>query len=402
MLRYRTVLLGLLVLFPAMATATLQVGDPAPDFTLPDTAYVNHSLSEYRGDVVLLDFWQSTCGACRAELPRLQVMYEDYGEHGFTPLTINLSESMETVKLYARLATHPYLRDGGSVWNIYKQNNYIPLNYIVDTSGVIRFWQEGFNEEQIDALIRQYLPDPIEHDVGVTGVMAPRGSVDSGHVAVPACSLFNYGEYTETYPVRMRIGTRYDTVAMITDHAPGTARYVEFPQWTALERGLLRVACTTELAGDDIRSNNGYEASVTVHVYDLAVTMILAPADSVDSASTVVPAVVVENFGTVADMVRVRFYIGDGYADSVNVPLHPGRCDTAYLGDWTPHELGSFAVLCSVYGRWEMVPANNRIDGTVYVGRAIGIAEEPGTGLGVGRVPTVVNRVLYLKVVIGQ
>ncbi len=62
MLRYKTVLpmlLGLLALLPVVATATLQVGDPAPDFTLPDTAYVNHALSEYRGKVVLLNFWQS-------------------------------------------------------------------------------------------------------------------------------------------------------------------------------------------------------------------------------------------------------------------------------------------------------------------------------------------------------
>ena len=52
-------LAGLLMLLPSMAMAVLQVGQQAPDFSLPDTAWVNHSLSEFRGKVVHLLFWQS-------------------------------------------------------------------------------------------------------------------------------------------------------------------------------------------------------------------------------------------------------------------------------------------------------------------------------------------------------
>lgn len=53
------VLLAALALAPATALALLEVGDPAPDFSLPDTAWVNHQLSQYRGQVVLLNFWQA-------------------------------------------------------------------------------------------------------------------------------------------------------------------------------------------------------------------------------------------------------------------------------------------------------------------------------------------------------
>ncbi len=49
----------LVVLMPLLAVAWPGPGTPAPDFTLPDTAYTNHSLSDYRGSVVLLNFWQS-------------------------------------------------------------------------------------------------------------------------------------------------------------------------------------------------------------------------------------------------------------------------------------------------------------------------------------------------------
>jgi hypothetical protein len=52
------VLLMVLALAPTAALAALNVGDQAPDFVIPDTAWVNHSLSEWRGKVVLLQFWQ--------------------------------------------------------------------------------------------------------------------------------------------------------------------------------------------------------------------------------------------------------------------------------------------------------------------------------------------------------
>ena len=52
--------LAVLALAPALLMAYPAVGDPAPDFTIPDTSWVNHSLSDYRGKVVQLLFWQST------------------------------------------------------------------------------------------------------------------------------------------------------------------------------------------------------------------------------------------------------------------------------------------------------------------------------------------------------
>ena len=51
-------LLMVLALTPSAAFAVLNVGDSAPDFNIPDTAWANHSLSEWRGKVVLLQFWQ--------------------------------------------------------------------------------------------------------------------------------------------------------------------------------------------------------------------------------------------------------------------------------------------------------------------------------------------------------
>ena len=52
------VLLMVLVLAPTAALAKLTVGDQAPDFNIPDTAWVNHHLTEWRGKVVVILFWQ--------------------------------------------------------------------------------------------------------------------------------------------------------------------------------------------------------------------------------------------------------------------------------------------------------------------------------------------------------
>jgi hypothetical protein len=177
----------------------------------------------------------------------------------------------------------------------------------------------------------------------------------------------------------MRIGDGYDQVITVTDHQPGTARYIEFPAWTALTRGQVAVACSVELAGDDIGSNNAKTGAVTVNVYDIAVSAILAPADSVTSGSAVVPAAEIRNLGTMSEYVKVLFSIGGLYVDSVNISLQAGRCDTALLRSWTPEELGIFPVRCTASGRrGEMVPANNLLTKDIRVWPSSGIEEPAG------------------------
>jgi hypothetical protein len=310
-------------------------------------------------------------------LPRLSVFHNDYGPHGFEALAININEGMDTVKQFARQNTNVYLRDPGTVWAAYLQNNALPTNYVIDTAGVIRYWGEGFNETAVRNVIEAYLPDPIQHDVGVTRLMAPTGSLDSGTVVTPACSLFNYRSNVETYPVRMRIGAGYDTIVTVTNHQPGATVYVEFPQWTALARGSAAVACSTELVTDDIASNDVATTTLTINVDDIAATAILVPLDTVEMGREYAPAVEVKNLGTVADMARVRFYISDLYFDTVRVALQPGKTDTAVLPAWTPAALGTFPVRCSVATlKTDLVTGNNELSKSVYVGPA-GIEEQP-------------------------
>ncbi len=282
---------------------------------------------------------------------------------------------MDIVKTYARLYSYHFWRDNGSVWPVYRQNGYVPLNYVVDAGGVIRYIAEGFNESAMREVIKQHLPDPIDRDVGTKTILVPSGSLDSGQTVVPACSVYNYGFYTETYPVRMRIGDFYDEVVTVSAHQPNTSRYVEFPSWAAWRRGQAAVTCSTELDGDDIKSNNAARATVIVYVYDLAVLELLAPIDSVDSGAVVVPSARVANLGNWADLAKVRFTIGTFYAESVNVALQPGNIKAANLPAWTATQVGEFPVSCSVSGRKDMILSNNLLTRTVRVLRKTGVKE---------------------------
>jgi hypothetical protein len=310
-------------------------------------------------------------------LPRLSAFHNDYAVHGLEALSININEGMDTVKTWARQNTNLYLRDPGTVWAAYTQTGALPTNYVIDTAGIVRYVAEGFNETAVRNVIETYLPDPVQHDVGVAKLIAPVGSVDSGATVTPACSLRNYRGNAETYPVRMRIGSGYDTTVTVTNHQPGTTVYVQFPQWTALARGQTAVACTTELATDDINSNDVARTNLTVNVGDIAVTAILVPFDTVELGRAYAPAVEVKNLGTIADMARVRFYISDSYFDTTRVALQPGRTDTAFLPTWTPGGLGTVTVRCTVATlKPDLVTGNNEISKSVYVG-PYGIEEQP-------------------------
>jgi peroxiredoxin len=79
---------------------TLAVEDPprpAPDFALPDMDGEVHRLADYRGKVLLINFWATWCPPCRREMPSMQRLYRLLGEEGFAVLAIDEFESEDEV-----------------------------------------------------------------------------------------------------------------------------------------------------------------------------------------------------------------------------------------------------------------------------------------------------------------
>lgn len=69
------------------------IGSVAPDFTLPDTSGVNHSLSSLRGKYVLVDFWAGWCGPCMKEMPNVKKLYADFKNKGFEIMGVSLDKT---------------------------------------------------------------------------------------------------------------------------------------------------------------------------------------------------------------------------------------------------------------------------------------------------------------------
>jgi hypothetical protein len=104
-------------------------------------------------------------------------MTEDYEDRKFTILGINLWESWTIVQNYQN--TYPgiiMLRDSGPLWNVYGQNGYIPLNYVLTKDQIIDFWMEGFNEFQMRNHIESCF-SPVEVVAVNDGVPIPQGGV---------------------------------------------------------------------------------------------------------------------------------------------------------------------------------------------------------------------------------
>ena len=72
----------------AMPVLADTVGAPAPQFSLASQGGKDVSLSQFQGQVVMLNFWASWCGPCRTEMPLLESIYKKYNKLGFTMLGV--------------------------------------------------------------------------------------------------------------------------------------------------------------------------------------------------------------------------------------------------------------------------------------------------------------------------
>src|SRR5687767_10454531 len=74
----------------------------APDFTLTDISGKQVSLKDYRGKVVLVDFWATWCPPCRVSIPAMEELHKEYGPKGLQVLSVSMDEDVELVAPFAQ------------------------------------------------------------------------------------------------------------------------------------------------------------------------------------------------------------------------------------------------------------------------------------------------------------
>jgi peroxiredoxin len=142
------------LLVPVMV-AGAESGQPAPEFgavSLQNKSTLE--LAQYRGKVLLLDFWASWCGPCRQSLPALENMRREFGPAGFEVIAVNLDENpqdgLDFLKKYP--VTYPIVQDAqGRIARLYDVQA-MPMSYLIDRQGVVRHVHPGFNKKDIPRL----------------------------------------------------------------------------------------------------------------------------------------------------------------------------------------------------------------------------------------------------------
>jgi peroxiredoxin len=142
---------------------TLTVGSAAPDFNLTDTAGAAVSLAQYRGQVVLLDFWQTWCVPCVEAIPHLKSLQEKYRSQGLVVLGVTDrldADGLATLRKFASeyRINYPLLVDvKGTTTAQFLVSGY-PHTYLIDRGGRITFDRHGaITEAELEPEIQKAL-----------------------------------------------------------------------------------------------------------------------------------------------------------------------------------------------------------------------------------------------------
>jgi len=129
-----------------------EVGRLAPDFTLPDLEGNSVTLSDFRGKVVFINFWTQWCPPCRAEMPEIEALYQEYKDKDVVVIGVDILV-WEILKGYDESDVRQYVQQGGYSWTFVIDTtgevtrNYgvtvIPTSFFVDKEGIIQAVKVG-------------------------------------------------------------------------------------------------------------------------------------------------------------------------------------------------------------------------------------------------------------------
>jgi peroxiredoxin len=141
---------------PAAGSLHEWIGTPAPDFSLKTlSGKATISLHDYKGKIVLLDFWASWCAPCQRSLPELQTLEEQY--ENLKILAISIDDKEENAREFMK-------RQQLDLTVLFDEKKFVAETYdiedmpsalLIDQDGVIRFVLSGYTEKHLPELKRE-------------------------------------------------------------------------------------------------------------------------------------------------------------------------------------------------------------------------------------------------------
>ena len=144
--RLSPILVAVAVVVAAQCLAAT-VRPPAPDVVLQGPVGTPVRLSDYKGKVLLVDFWASWCVPCKTSFPALDAIYREYQPKGLEVLAVNLDEQRRNADAF--LEQHPHrmtvLFDPKGVAPEAFGVKGMPTSFLIDKAGAIRFTHTGYS-----------------------------------------------------------------------------------------------------------------------------------------------------------------------------------------------------------------------------------------------------------------
>lgn len=200
------------------------------------------------------------------------------------------------------------------------------------------------------------------HDVGVTTILAPVGTIPQNSSVTPSVTVENFGNQTETFPVTFEFNG-YSNTQTASNLAPGATATVNFALWTAVVGAYNTVAYTALVGDEDMSNDTAYGSFVVESLpggHDVGVLEIIEPVGTITADSTVTPTAEVKNFGAFDEDFFVFFTIGCTYADFRYIHLAAGQTTNVFFNQWNAVE-GYYNEGAATYLEGDGNPANNAL-----------------------------------------